>query len=123
MVEEKQVLAKLVYNLTLLVVLHCPFPCHQKGIKCRHSPVAGDATCHCHSVMILTFFSQDFDAWFNTNSLVEEKQLVERLHSVSTQRLSGLFSKSAWQLPVTKISHWHEIMTNFVLFLDLTFRF
>lgn len=27
---------------------------------------------------------QDFDAWFNTNSLVEEKQLVERLHSVST---------------------------------------
>ena len=39
--------------------------------------------------MILTFFSQDFDAWFNTNSLVEEKQLVERLHSVSTRRLSG----------------------------------
>lgn len=27
---------------------------------------------------------QDFDAWFNSNNLVEEKQLVERLHSVST---------------------------------------
>ncbi|KAM7446810.1 SWI/SNF-related matrix-associated actin-dependent regulator of chromatin subfamily A member 5 [Porites harrisoni] len=26
--------------------------------------------------------ADDFDAWFNTNSLVEEKQLVERLHSV-----------------------------------------
>lgn len=104
MMEKKQVLAKLVYNPTLLVVLHCLFPCHQKGI-CKHSPSTGDATCHFHSVMILTFFSQDFDAWFNTNSLVEEKQLVERLHSVSTQGLSGLFSRSAWQLPLTKISH------------------
>ncbi|XP_001632824.2 SWI/SNF-related matrix-associated actin-dependent regulator of chromatin subfamily A member 5 [Nematostella vectensis] len=26
--------------------------------------------------------SDDFDAWFNSNNLVEEKQLVERLHSV-----------------------------------------
>lgn len=45
--------------------------------------------CHNHDFWIfkvtvrLTLFFQDFDAWFNTNSLVEEKQLVERLHSVS----------------------------------------
>lgn len=26
--------------------------------------------------------AEDFDAWFNSNNLVEEKQLVERLHSV-----------------------------------------
>ena len=29
-------------------------------------------------------YVKDFDAWFNTNSLVEEQQLVNRLHSVST---------------------------------------
>ncbi len=27
---------------------------------------------------------QDFDAWFNTNSCLENTDLVERLHAVST---------------------------------------
>ena len=35
------------------------------------------------SVAIIDCLFQDFDAWFNANSCLENQQLVERLHEVS----------------------------------------
>ncbi len=40
------------------------------------------------------FFTQDFDAWFNTNSCLESEDLVQRLHEVRLCTFGNEFCES-----------------------------